>query len=126
MGCFGSSEDSSSLEPTDLYSQSAANQCKVAFSAPRPVFARTTSSVNCSSAVGSRVRSVPRIAARKPSGMLTMPGLVSGKSGAAWMRWRLAAGTSAASIPMIEGLRIMSRMTGSETHSQTRKLRRRY
>ena len=41
------------------------------------------SSVNCSSALGSRVRRVPRIAARKPSGMLTIPGLVSGKSGAA-------------------------------------------
>ena len=66
--------------------------------------------MNCASALGSRVRRVPRIAAMKPRGMLMMPGLVSGTSGAAWIKCRLAAGTSAASIPMIEGLRMMRRM----------------
>ena len=54
-------------------------QCEVAFSAPRPVWARTANSSNFASAVGSRPISEPRIAAKNPSGMLTMPGLLSGK-----------------------------------------------
>ena len=56
------------------------------FSAPRPVLARTVNSANLSSACGSRPTSVPTTAPRKPSGMLTMPGFSSGKSGLLWIR----------------------------------------
>ena len=53
----------------------------------------TSSSVNCASALGSRVRRVPRIAAMKPRGMLMIPGLVSGRaappeSNVVWRRER--------------------------------------
>ena len=47
--------------------------------------ARTLSSVNCASALGSRVSSVPSTAPTKPSGMLTMPGFSSGKSAPPFM-----------------------------------------
>ena len=56
-----------------------AYQGAVVCSAPRPVWARTLSSANFASACGSRCSKEPMMAAKKPRGMLTIPGLVSGK-----------------------------------------------
>src|SRR5690242_3759146 len=64
-----------------------AGQCADAFSAPKPVFARTSSSVNIFSAFGSGLLiNVPTTAPRNPSGMLTIPGFSNGKIGARWIK----------------------------------------
>ena len=49
-----------------------------AFSAPSPVLARTCNSANFASELRSELRMVPSQAARKPIGILTMPGLSRG------------------------------------------------
>src|SRR5215469_10888651 len=53
-------------------------QCAVAFSAPSPVFARTSNSLNLCSELGSRLIIVPTKAPMNPSGMLRIPGFSSG------------------------------------------------
>lgn len=66
------------------------SQWALAYSAPKLVLARAEYSSNRASADGSRVKSEASTAARKPGGMLTIPGLVSGKIAALWIRWRFA------------------------------------
>src|SRR5271170_8008264 len=85
-------------------------QWVAAFSAPRPVFERTRSSLNLWDEDGSWLRNVPKIAPRKPSGMLRMPGFSSGKSGLAWKRWRAAPVTVGGSIFIKLGLTRISPM----------------
>jgi len=62
----------------ELRHECRSSQCPDAFSASRPVLARTISSVYFSSAAGSRESSDPTNAARKPRGTLIIPGFRRG------------------------------------------------